>query len=1261
MRIVRSTVGALLALTLFSAVPALAADGSVVINEIYYNPPDEFDLAVPPLDVEFLELHNPGDTAIDLSGMSFVGFTYTFPAGSTLEPDSYMALAGSSADFATTYGVPPAGQFELGGLSGKGELIQLLAADGVTVVDEVLYDDTAPWPGAPDGTGPSLELINPAFDNSVPTSWAPSLNNIPTPAAANSVFAELPPPGVQNVRTVPPSPAAASDFVVSAEISGAIAPSVFYRIDVEPTEVGPVPMTLGPDDVWTASIPGQPGGTLVRYRIADGDLQAPAVGDTIDYFGVVITDPDLASTQLNVLQFWLDISEYDRIYSDRLSEESIPVVVAFDGQVIDKAAFRQRGGSSRNFVKRNYKIELPKGYLIDFGVEGRYPLDEFNLQADRGDVPYSQTLLSWDIAAEQGEADIVNFHVRAERNGDFFGLYRIQEAYDGTFRFQNGFDDGELYKVEPRGFNNPSPANGFDKKDPDDLDYSGIASATAELKNSNIGERTDWVYDNVDVPAVINYAAITALLRHGDQDNKNFYVHFDGPTGQWSQLLWDLDQTWLWDSTGPCPADNMTIPTCLNNPLLNAVLEVPEFEALYWRRIQTLVDTHLVAGELEARRDELMSKIDVAEAEMDLQIWGLTERGTNWDSNLLTDPFYTERWENSIRRRRESFAIEARMPGPEGPVEPIVINELHYNPADFDGPEFIELYNPNPVARDLCGWTIEGIELNIRCGTVIPANGYLVFTENIPAFRARYPDNVYVGGQYPGGLSGKGEVVTLRNAEGRVEDVVSYDDVDPWPVEADGNGPSLSLKTSAVDNSLPESWSADVLGGTPGTRNDDIPPPPDPTTVTISDVSVEEPDAGQTTTATIDLTFGAPAQIGGSFGFTTMPGTAVAGADYASVAGVVAIAVGDTSASIEITINGDDLLNGDRTFSVVPTDLQNVVPTSEAAVVTIVDNEIPPPPPTDLNVTIGDEVVPLTVESYSGQDRNPDGAELSVDQNALTLSGNSWKGVEVNYTVTENTVLEFDFSSNDLAEVHAIGLESDRFPTSNLLFQLDGSQRYGRQDLRDYSSARPGVKRYSIPVGEFLNARTYKTLVFVNDMDSAPGTQQGSFANVVLREQEPPPLPQLTVEINDSPFVADVRGFNREDRGGEVQTLNREISIAGNSWQYIDLGEYVITRDTVIEFDFMSTSEGEVHGIGFDTNLFPTFSRAFRVFGTQAQGRSNYDDQYTVGETVRYEIAVGKFFRGRQRYLVFINDDDRAPVTAQSTFSNIVIRETVGN
>jgi hypothetical protein len=75
----------------------------------------------------------------------------------------------------------------------------------------------------------------------------------------------------------------------------------------------------------------------------------------------------------------------------------------------------------------------------------------------------------------------------------------------------------------------------------------------------------------------------------------------------------------------------------------------------------------------------------------------------------------------------------------------IKINELLPNPgSEFDGAEFIELYNPTGAAVSIAGWVITGTEFNGTCGgedkwefpagASVPANGYVVIAkDNIDA------------------------------------------------------------------------------------------------------------------------------------------------------------------------------------------------------------------------------------------------------------------------------------------------------------------------------------------------------------------------------------------------------------------------------------------------------------------------------------------------------------------------------------------------
>nr|MBC8367330.1 CotH kinase family protein [bacterium] len=156
---------------------------AMIINEINYNSDPNFD----PMD--WVEIHNPSQMEVNVGGMIFMDedITHTFeiPAGTSIPPEGYLVLCENLSTFQAQF---PEVQNVLGdlgfGFSGAGELLRLYAEDG-EIVDFVIYGDSPPWPTEPDGTGPTLELINPEMDNNLPQSWAASLGH-GTPGTLNS-------------------------------------------------------------------------------------------------------------------------------------------------------------------------------------------------------------------------------------------------------------------------------------------------------------------------------------------------------------------------------------------------------------------------------------------------------------------------------------------------------------------------------------------------------------------------------------------------------------------------------------------------------------------------------------------------------------------------------------------------------------------------------------------------------------------------------------------------------------------------------------------------------------------------------------------------------------------------------------------------------------------------------------------------------------------------------------------------------------------
>jgi hypothetical protein len=165
--------------------------GQVVINEIMYNPSPEqgFDE-----EYEFVELHNAGSQAVDLTGWAFTeGIYFTFPSY-VLGAGEYVVVCKNQEKIAWHYGIANVvGNFD-GRLENAGEKIVLSDASATPqIIDEVKYNDRLPWSSEPDAGGPSLELINPSLDNNVFSSWAPSLPSAPagTPGQQNSQFDPL--------------------------------------------------------------------------------------------------------------------------------------------------------------------------------------------------------------------------------------------------------------------------------------------------------------------------------------------------------------------------------------------------------------------------------------------------------------------------------------------------------------------------------------------------------------------------------------------------------------------------------------------------------------------------------------------------------------------------------------------------------------------------------------------------------------------------------------------------------------------------------------------------------------------------------------------------------------------------------------------------------------------------------------------------------------------------------------------------------------
>lgn len=188
---------------------------NLVFSEIMYNPHSNGD------DYEFLEIYNAGSTTATIGGLKVkdeANFNVTLPE-MTLAAGSTMLLATNAQVAGPFYNrsfidIPGTGNF----LGNGGETLQILNSTNQVLLS-VFYDDASPWSLLPDGTGPSLELKNPATDNNNGENWKAATNNL----GSNGIAVLFGTPGTftPEVNVVPNIAFSAVNYVVN-ENSGSV-------------------------------------------------------------------------------------------------------------------------------------------------------------------------------------------------------------------------------------------------------------------------------------------------------------------------------------------------------------------------------------------------------------------------------------------------------------------------------------------------------------------------------------------------------------------------------------------------------------------------------------------------------------------------------------------------------------------------------------------------------------------------------------------------------------------------------------------------------------------------------------------------------------------------------------------------------------------------------------------------------------------------------------------------------------------------------
>ncbi|WP_298507818.1 T9SS type A sorting domain-containing protein [uncultured Kordia sp.] len=135
-------------------------------------------------------------------------------------------------------------------------------------------------------------------------------------------------------------------------------------------------------------------------------------------------------------------------------------------------------------------------------------------------------------------------------------------------------------------------------------------------------------------------------------------------------------------------------------------------------------------------------------------------------------------------------------------------------------------------------------------------------------------------------------------------------------------------------------------------------------------------------------------------------------------------------------------------------------------------------------------IIDFSAETILSYDTTEDNGVSAVYDNGATLhlSVNAWKAVEINYNITPNTVIEFDFMSTIDGEIHYIGIDDDLALNPLLAYKLYGfenvtSSAIFNLDFNTYTdSDKYTYKHYAIPIGQLYTGNV-PYLFFAADND----------------------------------------------------------------------------------------------------------------------------------------------------------------------------------
>jgi spore coat protein CotH len=338
------------------------------------------------------------------------------------------------------------------------------------------------------------------------------------------------------------------------------------------------------------------------------------------------TSDDLFSrTEIQRIDIWLHSTDWDKLRAEFQTNTYYPADFTWNGQTVHNVGIRSRGRGSRNAHKPGLRVDFDR-YTTGGRFLGLKSLVLDNLTQDQSGIHETVAMAFY---ARLGIPASRELHARLYVRGEYAGLYTIVESVDKELLARvfgavgdDTQNDGWLYEFkwadnwffsylgeDLREYMYRFEATTHESRS-DEEKYRPIEDLVQLVNNTPVDRFTAEVGARLDIPQVIRFIAAQVFL--GETDGflggfgvNNLYLYRLENSNVHVFIAWDADNTFY----HPEYPTNSGIE---QNILMRTLMQIPEYNALYWEEMRRNVQMAEEDGWLNTEIIRNLQRIDTA-------------------------------------------------------------------------------------------------------------------------------------------------------------------------------------------------------------------------------------------------------------------------------------------------------------------------------------------------------------------------------------------------------------------------------------------------------------------------------------------------------------------------------------------------------------------------------------------------------------------------------------------------------------------------